>query len=225
MTNTIESDSTPDALLLISSHCPHCEAMLKRVTQLVKDNEIGRLEVTNLESHAELAQHYHVRSVPWLRIGHHELTGAQTLDTIRQRITWAKQENDNPSELISLYDHQLSEAQADKVVEQIKQKPETISAIMSLLSDSGTVLSTRIGIGVIMEEFENTPLIQSLVPEFAKLTTHKDKRIRADVCHYLGLTGSHQAITLLQAITNEDDPEVLETIADSIEDLQRIHGL
>ena len=41
----------PDALLLISTHCPHCPAMLASLADLVKQGTIGRLEAVNLEQH------------------------------------------------------------------------------------------------------------------------------------------------------------------------------
>ena len=41
--------SAPDALLLISTHCPHCPAMLTALADLVKQGTVGRLEVVNLE--------------------------------------------------------------------------------------------------------------------------------------------------------------------------------
>ena len=57
----------PDALLLISTHCPHCPAVLAALAELVKQGAIGRLEVVNLEQHPEVGQALGVRSVPWLR--------------------------------------------------------------------------------------------------------------------------------------------------------------
>ena len=41
----------PDALLLISTRCPHCPAMLSALADLVKQGTIGRLEAVNLEQH------------------------------------------------------------------------------------------------------------------------------------------------------------------------------
>jgi len=46
----------PDALLLISTHCPHCPTMLAALADLVKQGAIGRLEAVNLEQHPEIGQ-------------------------------------------------------------------------------------------------------------------------------------------------------------------------
>ena len=65
----------PDAQLLLSTHCPHCPAVLAALADLVKQGAIGRLEAVNLEQHPEVGQALGVRSVPWIRVGRIELAG------------------------------------------------------------------------------------------------------------------------------------------------------
>lgn len=73
------------------------------------------------------------------------------------------------------------------------------------MGDSGTVLSTRIGIGVVFEEFAGTKLIQSVIPLLGKMTKHDDSRIRADAFHYLGMTANKSAVPFLEAGKDEID--------------------
>ncbi len=80
-------DMPPDALLFLSSHCPHCPAVLAGLSELVKRGSIGRLEVINLEQHPEAPAALQVRTVPWLRLGPYILTGARTLGELE---TWAR---------------------------------------------------------------------------------------------------------------------------------------
>jgi thioredoxin-like negative regulator of GroEL len=209
------NEQSPDALMLLGTHCPHCPAVLKNLAELVKSGEIGKLEVINLEQRPDIAQQYNVRSVPWIKIGNHELQGLQTLETLRQRIQWATKE----ASTVAKFDHLLSQAQVDKAIEILKQEPDKISAIMELLGNPGTVLSTRIGIGVIMEEFAGSAMIKELIPQFSQLAKHEDKRIRADVFHYLSLTQSPDAISILEQHANDSDEEIREVIQDSLEDL------
>lgn len=209
----------PDAIMLLGTHCPHCPGILKNLSDLIKSGELGKLTIINLEQHPEEAQTYGVRSVPWVKIGKYELTGAQELSALRQRIEWAQQE----ASLAADFDYLLSEAQADKVLQRIKTEPESMKAIIELLGDSATVLSTRIGIGVVMEEFAGTELIKQQIPVFATLAQHKDARIRADVLHYLGLTQSKDAIKVLQQHLGDKNPEVREVVADSLEELENHH--
>jgi len=206
----------PDAIMLLGTSCPHCPGVLKHLSLLIKTGEIGRLQIINLEQHPEEAQEYGVRSVPWVRIGTYELSGAQDLAALKQRVEWAKKD----TSLAGEFDYWLSEAQVDKALEYIKKEPESISSIIELLGDSATVLSTRIGIGVIMEEFAGSEMLKQLIPDFTKLANHEDQRIRADVLHYLALTESKKAIPILEEHINDKDSEVAEVAIDSLEELR-----
>ncbi len=215
------TNTPPDAIMLLGTHCPHCPAILKHLAELIKTGEIGRLNIVNLEQHPEGAQQYGVRSVPWVRIGKYELSGAQDIKALRQRIEWAMKD----SSLAGEFDYWLSEAQVEKAIEYINKEPKSISAIVELLSDPATVLSTRIGIGVIMEEFAGTDMLHQLIPTFAELTQHDDSRIRTDALHYLGLTQSKEAIPILeQYIKTHGSDEISEVAADSLEELGEHNG-
>ena len=208
----------PDAIMLLGTSCPHCPGVLKYLSQLIKTGEIGRLQIINLEQHPEEAQEYGVRSVPWVKIGKYKLSGEQDLAALQQRVTWANKD----TSLAGEFDYWLSEAQVDKALDHIKKEPESISSIMELLGDSATVLSTRIGIGVIMEEFAGSEMLKQLIPDFAKLANHDDQRVRADVLHYLALTESQKAIPILETHINDKDSEVAEVASDSLEVLRGI---
>jgi hypothetical protein len=214
--------SAPDAIMLLSSHCAHCPGVLDALAKLIKNGDIGTLNVINLEQHPEAMQHYKVRSVPWVRIGKHELTGAQTPEALKQRVEWAlkDQQTDGNNQLAD-FDFLLSDGQVNQVVEAIKKNPDAMQTIMALLGDPGTILSTRIGIGVVFEELAdfNLPLLQSLIPDLAKLTQHEDPRIRADAYHYLGMSHDQRAIPILEAGKKDKDAEVREIVIDSLENL------
>jgi thiol-disulfide isomerase/thioredoxin len=217
----MSKNTPPDAIMLLGTHCPHCPAILKHLAELVKTGEIGRLNIVNLEQHPEDAQEYGVRSVPWVRIGKYELSGAQDINALRQRIEWAMKD----SSLAGEFDYWLSEAQVEKAIEHINKEPKSISAIVELLGDPAPVLSPRIRIGVIMEEFTGSDMLQQLIPTFAELTQHDDSRIRTDALHYLGLTHSKEAIPILeQYIKTHGDDEISEVAADSLEELGEHNG-
>ncbi len=206
--------------MLLGTQCPYCPGVLKNLSELVKTGELGRLQVINLEQHPEAAQTYGVRSVPWVKIGNYELSGAQDIAALRQRIQWASKD----SSLAGEFDFLLSDGQAAKVIEHINKDNNALSAILELLGDPATVLSTRIGIGVIMEEYAGTELLKKHIPELTKLAEHNDPRIRADALHYLGLTHNQSAIPVLQQHSDDSDPEVREVVADSLELLQTLEN-
>ena len=208
-------NSNIEAILIISSSCPHCPSVLAHMSSLIKSGDISQLTIINLEKQPLAAKKYDVRSVPWVKIGNQKLQGLQTLEALKQKIEWAKQEQT----LAADFDFLLSDGQAGKVTEQIQQHPEKISAILELLADEGTVLSTRIGIGVVMEDFAGSDLLKSIIPLLGKLTKHKNALIRSDACHYLGLSNDPIARPLLQACLNDDNEDVREIAQDSLDDL------
>jgi len=226
--STQATPKTPDALMLLSSHCAHCPGVLDSLSKLIKSGELASLQVINLEQNPEAMKQYKVRSVPWVRVGKHELTGAQTIESLQQRINWTKEEQQSTESgahenQVADFDFLLSEGQVAKVITTIQNDPTGIQDIMTLLGDSGTVLSTRIGIGVVFEEFARTDLLKSLVDDLGALSSHQDQRIRADALHYLGMTADSRAIEHLLAAENnkENDDEIKEIIEDSLSDLKQ----
>ena len=214
-----EPPKPAEGLMLLSSHCAHCPGVLDSLSKMIKNGDIGKLTVINLELHPEAMQQYNTRSVPWIRIGKHELTGAQTLEALQQRAQWAKDEQKSGVNQVADFDYLLSEGQVSKVIDAIKQDSTAMTAIMTLLGDPGTVLSTRIGIGVVFEEFAGSELLKSLIEELGALTKHEDQRIRADAYHYLGMTADKRALALLEAGKSDEDKEVQEIASDSLEEL------
>lgn len=217
--NKEKGSPSVEALMLLSSSCSFCPGVLDSLSKMIKTGDIGSLRVINLEQHPEAMQEYKVRSVPWVRIGKHELTGSQTLEALQQRAQWARNEETSQDNTVADYDFLLSDGQVSKVVEAVKNDNSGIKAIMELLGDSGTVLSTRIGIGVVFEEFSGSDLIKTLIPELGKLTGHEDKRIRADAYHYLGMTQDKSAVSFLEAGKKDEDKEVSEIATDSLDEI------
>ncbi len=208
--------TTPTATLLLGTYCPHCPSILHNLSELVKKGKLSQLNVINIETAPEVARQYGVRSVPWIKIGDYVLTGLQPLEALEQRIEWTKNQNKKLGE----YDHLLSHGKAQAVINEIRKNPKNFDIIMKLLSDPGTILSTRIGIGVIMEEFENTDLLRAHINELIQLLDSDDSRLQADAAHYLSFTHDKRAIPALEAHKNTEDTELKELIEDSLGQLQ-----
>lgn len=119
-----------------------------------------------------------------------------------------------------LFSAQLSTGRAAEVTARIRQNPATMQVLMDYLSDPRTALSVKIGIGVVMEDFTGTDLLRQQIPTLGKLTKHRNAGIRADACHYLGLTGDKAAIPYLQACLQDQDREVKEVAEDALNELQ-----
>ena len=207
----------PDALLLISTHCPHCPAMLAALADLVKQGTIGRLEAVNLEQHPEVGQSLGVRSVPWVRIGRIELAGVHGKGELA---AWAAKA-DSEAGLADWFHLLLKEGQLPRAQAAIEAEPELLAAVLPIVGNVDASLNVRLGAGVLLEEFSGSDTLRALLPRLGELSQHADARVRADACHYLGLTADAGAKPWLDARMNDEDADVREIAAES---LQAISG-
>ncbi|MDQ1315355.1 MAG: hypothetical protein QG662_1464 [Pseudomonadota bacterium] len=203
----------PDALLLLSTHCPHCPAMLSALADLVKQGMIGRLEAVNLEQRPEVGQALGVRSVPWLRIGRIELAGVHSKAELAE---WAAKA-DSEAGLADYFHMLLKEGQLPRAQALIEADPALLAAVLPIVGNVDASLNVRLGAGVLLEEFAATDTLRVLLPRLGELSQHADARVRADACHYLGLTGDGAAKPWLESRLTDDDADVREIAAESLQ--------
>ena len=205
--------SAPDALLLISTHCPHCPAVLAALADLVKQGTVGRLEAVNLEQHPEVGQALGVRSVPWLRLGRIELAGVHSKAELAE---WAAKA-DSEAGLADWFHLLLKEGQLPRAQDMIEADPALLAAVLPIVGNVDASLNVRLGAGVLLENFAGTAALRALLPRLGELSQHADARVRADACHYLGLTGDAAARPWLEARINDEDADVREIAAESLQ--------
>ena len=208
----------PDALLLIAPNCPHCQAVLNILSELVKQGEIGRLEVINISVHGEKAAQLGARSVPWIKIGQFELAGNYTSAELRNWIDKAANNTGNADYLGEL----LAQQQLDKAIDLVKRQPPLLQAMLQLVAAPDTPMLTRIGLGAIMEDLADSEVLAGQVEQLGELTHAEEANIRADASHYLGLSGSRSALPWLRAMLQDPHEHVREIAADSIQRLEKL---
>jgi hypothetical protein len=211
----------PDALLLMGTHCPWCPSVLASLQELHADGIIASLETVVIEEHPEVAAELGVRTVPWVRIGPFELEGMRSTAELRE---WAEKAFSEQG-LGDWLDELLSSGQIKKVEQRIKQAPDTLAALITLFARSETGINTRIGISAIIEDLEDSELLQSQSDRLLELLGHKDANIRADACHFLSLTGLPTAQAAIKPLLEDADADVRSMAHDSLERLQgaRLH--
>lgn len=207
--------TVPDALLLLSSQCPHCPAVLTALADLVKRGEIGRLEVVNIEQHADIAGANAARSVPWLRIGPFRLTGARSLTELQ---TWA-QRSVSADGMSDAFHDLLKQADLAQVLQLVAAEPSRLAALLPIVANPEASLNVKLGIGVVFDDYAGTPVLQALMQPLGELSRHTDARVRADACHLLGLSGSQLAKGWLQAALQDENADVREIAAESLDTL------
>lgn len=206
---------TPDALLFISSHCPHCPAVLAGLSELLKRGGIGRLEVVNIEFHPELAAAREVRSVPWLRLGPFELTGARAVGELE---TWARRAVD-PAGMADAFHDLLKTGGLPQVLALIAADTSRLAALLPIVGNPEASINVRLGAGVAFEEYAGAAPLRELVPALGALSEHADARVRADACHYLGLSADAAARPWLAARLDDPDPDVGDIARDGLSGL------
>lgn len=207
------SGYAPDALLLISTHCPHCPAMLSSLADLVKQGAVGRFEAVNLEQHPEVGQALGVRSVPWLRIGRIELAGVHSKVELAE---WAAKA-DSEAGMADWFHLLLKEGQLPRAQAAIEADPALLAAVLPIVGNVDASLNVRLGAGVLLENLAGTDTLRALLPRLGELSQHADARVRADACHYLGLAGDTAAKPWLDARTKDEDADVREIAAESLQ--------
>jgi hypothetical protein len=209
------TQNPPDAMLLIAPGCAHCPLVLEGLTRLLKNGKLGRLEVVNIMVHPEIGRQVGTRSVPWCRIGPFELEGAQSSTALSK---WTEHAAAGTG-LSEYYAHLLETQRPHRVAELITRQPDSFDGLLGLLEDSDTPMTVRIGIGVVLEDLQNNPLLLHALPVLTRLADSAAANVRADAAHYLGLTRAPEAAVVLERLLTDENPDVREIAAESIDQL------
>jgi len=206
----------PDALLLLTSQCPHCPTVLQGLAELVKQGVIGRLEAVNIAVRPDLAAQYGVRSVPWIRLGEFELQGLHSAAELGH---WAQRAGSEAG-VAEYYADLLKHGQLAGVLGAVQKNPQRLSALLRLAGDPDTELAIRVGVSAVMEDFAASEALRAQLPALIALGRHDDPRVRADACHFLALTASPDAVAPLQTLSEDPERSVQDVARDSLKELQ-----
>lgn len=211
-------DTSPDALLFVSSGCPHCAAVMQGLNELARQRLIGRLTVINAAEQPGEAAEHGVRSVPWLRLGPFTLTGAHTLSELKQWAEWA-----NGEEGVAHYvEHLLRQGHYKQAAAFIEADTIRLKPLLAIVATPAANITVRLGVSALLETYARTAALQKLLPQLAELTHHADHRVRADACHLLGLTGSEAARAYIEPCLNDAQEEVREIAREAIEAIKKM---
>lgn len=205
-----------DAVLVISEHCPHCEGMLRLLSERVKRGQIDSLQIVNIQSLEQYFPTLSIRSVPWLKLADAELPGAHDAEEIDQWITYAREGRS----LSEFYARLFQSGQMTEVLRRVRAEPGKLEVMMQLLFRKPSRFVERIGIGAVIEDLEAQPELAGIIPLLNKLAVSDDAKDRTDAAYYLGLTHSDKALPILMQLAEDDSLEVAEEAADAIELIQ-----
>lgn len=205
----------PEAEMLLAPGCAHCPGVLAALAEMLKHGDIARLTAINIHSDPDAATDRGVRSVPWIRIGPFELTGAHTRSELQG---WAERAASGEGMQAYLVDS-LENGRLDNVIATCRRSPQLMAPLLGLAADLDTPFTVRIGIGAVLEDLGAERLLADQVEGIAALAASPHPQVRADAAHYLGLVGSAAARERLQTMLDDDDAEVREIAAESLADM------
>ncbi|WP_456372231.1 HEAT repeat domain-containing protein [Thiolapillus sp.] len=208
-------NNPPDTLLLIAPGCPHCQSVLGSLAELIKQGDIGRLEVVNIAVHPEAARQAGTRSVPWMRIGHYELAGNYSLGEIRK---WAEKaaSGDSSADYIR---ELLEQQQMDEAIRYLRDHPEQLPELLKLMQREDNSLGVSFGVSALFEEMAGSEALRQLAPELGALTRSEKANIRGDAAYYLGLSANPEAREWLQPLLDDPQADVREIAREALENL------
>lgn len=206
---------TIKTLLLTAPGCPHCNSVKQALEQLQTDGIKLSVELVDISQRPEVAEHYSVRSVPWLQLGMFELAGAWTLTELRH---WAELATSETG-MLEYFAEMLSTGQLATVDRVLHRYPDQFSVLLQLLVDKDRDINVHIGISALVEGMQGQAILTDHLLELADLSHHVEARVRADACHYLMLTGDSRAKEYIKALTEDNDSDVREIAMESLEEL------
>lgn len=210
--------SSPDAILMLTSQCPHCASVMKSLSEMVKQGELASLEIINLEKKPEVAKKLGIRTVPWIKIGWFELEGLHSQKELQQKAQQAASDEG----VLAHISEELLEGRVNKVLSLIGGQHNLIRHALVLLGDAEAKINIRLGVGVVIEEYASTDWFAAYIPQLAEYAHHKDERVRADACHYLSLTKNSEVIPYIKSLIDDSSEQVREVAEDSLQDLREM---
>jgi hypothetical protein len=210
------SRPVPDAELLIAPGCIHCPVVLVGLSELVKKGQIGRLMVTNVVRHPEVAEARGARGVPWIRIGPFELSGAHSQSELA---AWARRAG-SASGIRTYLTEGLESGRLASVTSACRRSPELLPPLLALAGDLDAPFAVRIGVGAVVEDLAPEGLLVDLADSLADLAASPHHQVRADAAHFLGQAGTPGAHGLLARLAEDPNAEVREIAAESLAQLR-----
>lgn len=197
--------------------CNMCPQMERLFHELHQQGAIHELQIIDVTTHPELAEKYHIKSVPSYLINGVTFNGVKTYRDIKKLL-----QKDDFQKWVSLVRAELVDGHLDTVERYVKQNEAAGEAMMHLLAQKDTELVVRIGLTAIIESMVEASLLQPYEDKFIQLATHEEERIALDALYYLSLLSSPASLQALGEIAKNGKQslreDALELLAETLSD-------
>ncbi len=189
--------------LFVMQDCHVCPQMERIFHDLKLQGEITQLKVFDVKEHPQLAQQYHIRSVPHYMINGIAFSGLKSQTEILKLLHSGEEQN-----LQLWIAEQLAEGQLSEVETRVIQQPQARQALVQLLEDIDTPLMVRIGLTAVIESLAEHGVFTDFESRFIQLANHPQDRIAIDALYYLQLLSSPSSLEKLSEIAKNGRSEL-----------------
>lgn len=137
------------------------------------------------------------------------------LDELKLRVRAAS----SPGGMADYFHILLKEGGLAKVMEIVDAHPELLADLLPIVSNPDASMNVSLGASAVFERYAGKEALRVLAARLGRLSEHADARVRADACHYLGLTRSPLARAFLEARLRDDSADVREIAQDGLDEL------
>jgi HEAT repeat protein len=137
------------------------------------------------------------------------------LDELKLRVRAAS----GPGGMADYFHILLSEGGLKKVIEIVDARPELLADLLPIVGNPDASMNVSLGASAVFERYAGKEPLRALVVKLGKLSEHADARVRADACHYLGLSGTPLARAFLEPRLKDDSADVREIAEDGLAEL------
>lgn len=117
-------------------------------------------------------------------------------------------------ELVQVITDFIEMGHVENIIAMFKQDPSHYKLTGRLIQDERFMV--RIGVAVLFEELRvvRPNEIELAIPSLLPLLSHRIPQIRGEAANLLGIIGSKEALTALEPMRNDPDPQVKEIVTD-----------
>lgn len=137
------------------------------------------------------------------------------LDELKLRVRAAS----GPGGMADYFHILLMEGGLKKVIEIVESRPELLADLLPIVGNPDASMNVSLGASAVFERYAGKEPLRMLVMKLGKLSEHADARVRADACHYLGLSGSPVARAFLEDRLKDESADVREIAQDGLDEL------
>jgi hypothetical protein len=137
------------------------------------------------------------------------------LDELKLRVRAAG----GPGGMADYFHILLMEGGLKKVMEIVDSRPELLADLLPIVGNPDASMNVSLGASAVFERYAGKEPLRVLVMKLGRLSEHADARVRADACHYLGLSGSALARTFLEPRLQDESADVREIARDGLDEL------